>query len=222
MSGSRPTGRPKAGDGVVVPRTTALGERSPTAETALAMVAFFLLQFPLTLLGLVGLFALSPAVVVEPWTLLTATYSHASPGHLVGNLLGLVLFGALVERVSSRLRFHAFFVLTGALSGLAEVTLGSLLALSPRGVLGASGAVFALMGYAIAGNGIADRLLDALDRSTSAGWTVTAALVGLAALLAVLLSGPGTALIGHAAGLALGLLAGRARLLHVRRSRGRR
>jgi len=220
MSGTPAPGRStRAGpdDGVVVPRTTALGERSPTAETAALMVGVFLVQFPLTLVGLVGLFALSPTVVVQPWTLLTATYAHATPGHLVGNLLGLVLFGGLVERVSSRLRFHAFFVLTGALAGLAEVTLGSLLALSPRGVLGASGAVFALLGYLITGNGVADRLLDALDRSTEAGWAVTAALVGVAALLAVVLSGPGTAVVGHAAGLALGLLAGRARLLHVRR-----
>jgi membrane associated rhomboid family serine protease len=226
MSGSRPTGRPDAtagpDDGVVIPRTTALGERSPTAETALVAIGFFLIQFPLTLVGLVGLFALSPAVIVEPWTLLTATYSHGSPGHLIGNLLGLVVFGALVERVSSRLRFHAFFVTTGALAGLVEVAVGSLLTLSPRGVLGASGAVFALMGYVITGNGLAGRLLDALDRTTTASWTVTAVLVGLAAVLAVVLSAPGTALFGHAAGLALGLLAGRARLLHVRRGRSRR
>ncbi len=227
MSGSRP-GTPSDSDigsdddsGIIIPRTTATAERSPTAETAILMTGVFLVQIPLWLLGLVGLLALGPTVLIEPWTLLTSIYAHGSPGHLLGNLLGLVLFGGLVERVSSRLRFHAFFVLTGALAGLSEVTLGSLLAFSPRAVLGASGAVFALMGYAIAGNGLADRMLDTLDRATSAGWVVTAALVGVAALLAVLLSGPGTAVVGHATGLTLGLFAGRLRLLHVDNRPGR-
>ena len=213
----------------VLPRTTAAGERSPTAETALLACAFFpvqyplslvqyplsLVQYPLSLVGLVGLFALSPAVLVEPWTLVTSVYAHGGPGHLLANLLGLVLLGAVVERVTTRLRFHALFVSTGALAGLAEVVPGSLSTLAPRGVLGASGAVFALMGYAIAGNGLADRLLDAVDRATTARWAVTAVLVVAAVVLAVLLSGPGSALVSHATGLALGLFAGRLRLLHV-------
>lgn len=137
----------------VLPRTTAAGEPSPTAETALLACAFFLVQHPLSLVGLVGLFGLSPAVLVEPWILVTSVYAHGGPGHLLANLLGLVLAGAVVERVTTRLRFHAFFVSTGALAGLAEVVPGSLSTLAPRGVLGASGAVFALPGYAIAGNG---------------------------------------------------------------------
>jgi len=216
---SSPVDRPDPG--AILPRTTAAGERSPTAETAVLACAFFLVQYPLSLLGFVGLFALSPAVLVEPWTLVTSVYAHGGPGHLLANLLGLVLLGAVVERVTTRLRFHAFFVSTGALAGLAEVVLGSLLTLTPRGVLGASGAVFALMGYAIAGNGLADRLLDAVDRATTARWAVTAVLVGVAAVLAVLLSGPGSAVVSHATGLALGLFAGRLRLLHVTRRRPR-
>jgi membrane associated rhomboid family serine protease len=201
----------------VVPRTTALGERSPTAETAVLVVGFFLVQYPLSVVGLVGLFALSPAVVLEPWTLVTSTYAHGGPGHLLGNLLGLVLFGALVERVSSRLRFHAFFVVTGALAGLAEITLGSLFSLQFRAVLGASGAVFGLLGYLLAGNELSDRLLGAVGRASGSRWARVAVLVGVAAVLALALSAPGTALVGHAAGLLVGLVAGRFRLLHVRR-----
>jgi membrane associated rhomboid family serine protease len=207
---------PTSGSDGVVPRTTALDERSPTVETTLLLVGVFLLQYPLVLVGFVGLFALGPGVLSAPWTLLTSTYAHGSPGHLLGNLLGLVLFGGLVERVSSRVRFHAFFVLSGALSGLAEVTLGSVVALDARAVVGASGAVFALMGYAITGNGLADRLLRAVDRLTATRGTVTVVLVGLAVLFAVATSGPRTAVVGHAAGLSIGLLAGRRRLLHVR------
>jgi membrane associated rhomboid family serine protease len=192
-------------------------ERSPTVETALVLVGFFLVQFPLSALGFVGLFALSPLVVVEPWTLVTSVYAHGSPGHLVGNLVGLLLAGLVVERATTRARFHAFFLGTGALAGLAEVVVGSLIALSPRAVLGASGAVFALVGYALAGNAVADDLLDALDRATDASWAVTAALVAGAVGVAVVTSPPGTALVGHATGLATGLLAGRLRLLHAGR-----
>jgi membrane associated rhomboid family serine protease len=208
------------GTGGLVPRTTALGERSPTVETALVAVGVFLVQYPLSLLGVVGvgLFALDPGFVHEPWTLLTSVYAHAGPGHLLGNLLGLVLFGGLVERVSSRARFHAFVVLTGALSGVAEVTLGSLVTLDARAVVGVSGAVFGLLGYAITGNGLADRLLRALDRATARRGTVTVVLVGLAVVVAVVTAGPRTAVVGHAAGLSVGLLAGRRRVLH-RRSR---
>jgi membrane associated rhomboid family serine protease len=211
----RNTGREPRSSGVI-PRTTALGERSPTVETALVVTGVFLFQYPLSILGVVGLFALDPGFLDEPWTLLTSVYAHAGFGHLLGNLLGLALFGGVVERVSSRVRFHAFVVLTGALSGVAEVTLGSLVALNARAVVGVSGAVFALIGYAIAGNDLADRLLRALDRATARRGTVTVALVGLALVVAVVTSGPRTAVVGHAAGLAMGLLAGRRRVLHVR------
>jgi membrane associated rhomboid family serine protease len=82
-------------------------------------------------------------------------------------------------------------------------------------VLGASGAVFALFGYLITSNAIADTLIDTIDRVTDISWAVTAVLIIVAAVMAILLSGPGTALVGHAAGLAIGLVAGRMRLLRI-------
>jgi len=194
-------------------RTTARDERSPTFETAIALVAFFLVQFPLSALGLVGLFALTPLVVVEPWTLVTSVYSHAGPGHLLSNLLPLVVVGLLVERVTTRLRFHAFFVATGALSGLIQVFFGAFAGAS--GVLGASGAVFALVGYAATGNVIADRLLAGIDRLADRPWASTLALVAVGVAGAVALSGPNSAVLAHLAGLTMGLIAGRVRLLHV-------
>lgn len=206
---------PVSSDQSILPETTARGERSPTAETALVLVAVFLLQIPLALLGLVGVLALDPAVFLKPWTLVTGTYAHAGPGHLLGNLVPLLLFGFVVERVTTRWRYHAFFLTTGALAGLSEVFFGSVLTLMPRGVIGASGAVFALMGYAVAGNEFADALLSLVGRATDSEWVVTAVVGGGATLVAVLLSGPGSALIAHLSGLLLGLSAGRARLLHV-------
>lgn len=199
----------------LLPRTTARGGRTPTGETALVLIGVFLIQFPLSVLGLAGLFVLQPVFVFAPWTLVTSVYAHAGVGHLLGNVVGLVIFGALVERVTTRVRFHAFFLLTGALAGIAEVTLGSVLALSPRAVLGASGAVFALMGYTITGNRLADWTLETISVLTDAEWVGTVVLTLLAAVLAVVLSGPGTAVVAHGVGLLCGLLAGRLRLLHV-------
>jgi membrane associated rhomboid family serine protease len=201
----------------LVPRTTVRNERSPTVETVVVLFGVFLLQFPLALLGAFGLLVLDPTFLVKPWVLVTGTYAHAGVGHLLGNLVPLLLFGFVVERVTTRWRYHLFFLTTGALAGLSEVIFGSILTLSPRGVVGASGAVFALMGYAVAGNNVADWLLDLLGTATDSEWLVTAAVVVVAAVVATALSGPGSALIAHLAGLLLGLGAGRLRLLHVRR-----
>lgn len=203
--------------GPPVPRTTAGGERSPTVEIVGLVLAGSLLRPFLLALGLSTPLALGPDVLVTPWTLATSVYAHAGPAHLLGNVVGLVLLGGLVERVSTRARVHAFVVATGAIAGLAEVSLGGLLALAPRIVLGASGAVFALLGYAITGNALADRLLAALDRSAGPSWAGAAVLGAAAVGLALVLSAPGSAVLGHAVGLGLGLLAGRGRLLHADR-----
>lgn len=202
-------------DGESLVPGTARGRRSPTAETVVVVLAVFALQVPLGLVGLTGLLVLDPAVFVKPWALVTATYAHAGPGHLVSNLVPLLLFGFAVERVTTRLRYHAFFVLAGAVAAVAEVTLGSVLAVSPRGVLGASGAVFALMGYALAGNAVADWLSNVVGAVTDVEWAGTALLVAVAVAVAVALSGPGTALVAHFTGFLVGLFAGRLRLLHV-------
>jgi membrane associated rhomboid family serine protease len=196
-----------------IPRTTARDERSPTVETLVVLGAVFLVQWPLSLVGLTGLFALSPAVIVAPWTLVTSTYSHAGPVHLLSNAVVLLAVGLVVERVTTRLRYHAFFVVTGAVAGLAQVFVWPVT--GATGVLGASGAVFALLGYLVAGNVVADRLLGGLDRLADSGWASTLVLLAGALVLAVALSGPNSALVAHLVGLLVGLASGRARLLHV-------
>lgn len=76
-------------------------------------------------------------------------------------------------------------------------------------------------GYAITGNAIPDRLLDALRRASTWWWALTAVLVGAAVVLALAPSGPRTAFVGHATGLLVELFAGLLRLLHVGRTRRR-
>ncbi|MFC7227483.1 rhomboid family intramembrane serine protease [Salinirubellus salinus] len=182
----------------------------PTVQTALACLGVFVVQSVLGVLGVgVGAFALSLPLWVRPWTLVLATYAHVGVAHLVANLLALVLVGLVVERGTTPLRFHAFFLLAGALAGVAELLVAALFA-GGTAVVGASGAVFALLGYALAGNravGAVGRRVR-LDRSLTLGLYVAVALV-----LTIATAGPGLALVAHFTGLLLGLLAGRRRLL---------
>lgn len=183
-----------------------------TLQTLAIVGLFGIAQAALRPLGLVGLFALSTPLSLAPWTVVTSVYAHASLGHLLANALGLLLVGPLVERRTTAPRFHAFVVTTGALAGVAQVTLGGLVGPSPA-VLGLSGAVFALGGYLLAGNVASARLFDRLRLSERRQLL----LFGLVAvLLTAVTAAPGVALIAHAVGAFCGLVAGRAGLLDVR------
>ena len=79
--------------------------------------------------------------VFEPWRMLTAALLHASPLHLIFNLLTLWVFGRALEPLLGSARFLALYIVA-ALGGSLAVAL-----LSPNTwVIGASGAVFGLFG----------------------------------------------------------------------------
>ena len=183
-----------------------------TLETLALASLIGIAQAALGIVGLAGAFALSTPLSLAPWTVLTSVYAHGSIGHLLTNAIALLLVGPLVERRTTRLRFHAFVVTTGAVAGIAQVILGGLVG-PPRTVLGLSGAVFALGGYLLAGNVVSATLFDRLRLPPR----VQFALFGLAAvLLTATTAAPGVALIAHAVGAFCGLVAGRVGLLDVR------
>ena len=184
----------------------------PTVQTVLACLAVFALQSVLGVLGVgVSAFALALPLSVRPWTLVLATYAHAGLAHLLANTLALLVVGLVVERGTTAPRFHAFFVVAGALAGVAELLVAALFGRSAA-VVGASGAVFALLGYALAGN----RAVGAVGKRLRLDRTLTLGLyVALAALLTLVTAGPGLALVAHFTGLLVGLLAGRRRLLRT-------
>lgn len=196
-----------------------MAQRSPTLELLVLFAVVFAVQSLFRLLPGISatlLFALGPDVLGRPWTLVTSVYAHASVPHLVSNAVALALVGFVLERSTTRLRFHAFFLATGVVAGLAEVVLGGFLAAFSGGpvplVLGASGAVFALFGYLVAGNRLSDILAGVVDVPD---WLVLLAFVALAALITVATGSPGVALLAHFTGLLLGLLAGRLGVLEV-------
>ena len=186
---------------------------SPTAELLAVFGLVFLAQ---RLAGLVGLgaaaFALALPLGVAPWTLVTSVYAHASLDHLLANAVGLAIVGFALERFTSRVRFHAFVLAAGVLSGLAELVVAALLGGSIA-VLGASGAVLALYGYALAGNPLTGGVLERLDLGRR-GQLLLLAIA--AAGITLLTAGSNVALAAHAAGLSIGLVAGRVGLLRVR------
>lgn len=183
----------------------------PMVQTLTVVGVVYIAQ---QLAGLFGpleavLFVLSGPVGERPWALITSVYAHANLPHLVGNVVVLAVAGPLVARRTTTVRFHVFFVLTGALAGVGEVFVGGLLG-PPRGVLGASGAILALVGYLLAGNVVSTRMFDRLTLSPRVQLaTFVLVVVGLT----ILTSGPGSAVIGHATGLTAGLIGGRLRLL---------
>lgn len=82
-----------------------------------------------------------PNYALQPWTMLvTYAWLHAGPGHLVGNVLGLLWFGHAALGRLGQLRLAALTTAAALGGGLAF----GLLTTSPAPMVGASGAVFGL------------------------------------------------------------------------------
>lgn len=186
--------------------------RSPTLEVQAVFAVVFIVE---QVGGVVGVgpswFALSDPMA-RPWTLVTSVYAHASLRHLLANAVALALIGAVVERSTTRLRFHAFVLVTGAAAGLTEVLVGGLVG-GPTAVIGASGAVLALIGYAVSANPIAVLIFDRFDVARR---TQLIGFVGLAVIVTIVTAASGVALVAHFTGFLIGLLAGRIGVLSVR------
>ena len=183
----------------------------PTADTLVLFAAVFLAQRLLAVAGAVNPLVLTTPLAVNPWTILTSVYAHASVGHLLANVIALLVVGPLISRVTTRARFHAFFVAVGVIAGSAEVLVGGLFG-GRVAVLGASGALFGLLGYLLAGNRLAAATLGRIRLSSTAQALLV---VTIAGALTLATAAPGVALVAHFTGLCCGLLAGRIRLLHV-------
>jgi membrane associated rhomboid family serine protease len=188
----------------------------PTLQTLAVLVAVYLFQLVAGLARPVEyvLFVLDSSVGARPWVLVTSVYAHSGLAHLLANVVALAVLGPLVARRTTTLRYHAFFLTTGTLAGLAEVYIGGVVG-PPHAVWGASGAILAFLGYLLAGNVVSTRVLDRVELSARAQLVLFGAVVVAVTLAA---SGPGSAVIGHATGLTCGLVTGRLRLLDVSRS----
>ncbi|ELZ79613.1 hypothetical protein C455_08512 [Haloferax larsenii JCM 13917] len=186
--------------------------RNPVVQTLVLMVSVSLATWVSVVAGFGrDLFVLTAPLSAHPWTLVTSVYAHIGPAHLFGNAVVLVVAGGLVAMSTSWGRFHLYFVVTGGIAGAVQVLALSLFGL-PIGVLGASGAVFALVGYVLTSNILTKGIV---DRLRVPRWAIGVVLVVVALVLTLQYSAPGSALVAHFTGVTIGLVAGRFRLLHV-------
>jgi membrane associated rhomboid family serine protease len=118
------------------------------AVTALIILVNALVFF-LELIGgdaFVKQWSVIPADIVagRHWiTILTAMFMHAGWMHILGNMVFLWAFGPEVEDAMSRLRYLAFYLLSGLAASLAQIVV---MPSSTVPNLGASGAIAGVMG----------------------------------------------------------------------------
>jgi membrane associated rhomboid family serine protease len=185
--------------------------KRPTVDLLVLFVCVFAVQ---QVAGAVGFGVESFALATplrRPWTLVTTVYAHASLGHLLANAVGLAVVGVVLERSTTRARFHAFVLVTGMVSAAAEFLVGVALG-SPVAVLGGSGAILASFGYVLAGNRVVG---GALSRLSLGRRGATALLLVVAVAVTLLTAGPGVALVAHCTGFAVGAVAGRVGVLRA-------
>ena len=116
---------------------------SPIVTYSIIGVTFFVFVLQLVFGGLIEQYLIYRPVLtaLEPWTMITSLLAHASILHILSNMFSLFIFGRILEPAIGRWRFLALYLISG-LGGSVAVLL-----LAPGGgVLGASGAIFGLLG----------------------------------------------------------------------------
>jgi membrane associated rhomboid family serine protease len=135
------------------------------------------------------------------WRLLSGGFLHASIAHLAFNMIALWILGSQLEPALGRLRFAIVYF--GSLLG---GSLGALLLTPSTNTVGASGAIFGLMGAAVAAHVV---------RGISVWTTGLGAIIVFNLFFTFLY--PGISIGGHLGGLAAGFLLG---LLVIEEPRG--
>ena len=93
-----------------------------------------------------AVFVLSSAHPEYLWTWVTSVFSHGGFTHILFNSIALYFFGPVVERRLGTKRFTALFLLSGAVAGLAQISTTVFVGGPTARVVGASGAIMAIMG----------------------------------------------------------------------------
>jgi membrane associated rhomboid family serine protease len=176
--------------------------RSATTAILAINVAAFALDLVLRLAtgrGLLAEGAMVPGLVArgEWWRLVTAMFLHAGALHLALNAFGLLIFGGLVEETLGRARFVALYLVTGFVASAVSFAFSA-----PNvAAVGASGAVFGMLGVWLAYN---VRRRSLIMARANVQWALMLVAINLVFGLAV----PGIDNAAHLGGLAAGVLGG--------------
>lgn len=116
------------------------------AIIALCVLVFILQQLPVIGSSVTGSLAYAGAYsypgLFEPWRMLTTVFAHGSILHIALNMYTLWIFGMMLEPLLGRARFAALFLISGFAGSV-----GVLLISNPlQPVVGASGAIFGMLG----------------------------------------------------------------------------
>lgn len=139
------------------------------------------------------------------WQLLTSAFTHAEILHIAANMIALFFLGPPLEQVLGRARFLAVYLIS-ALAGSAAVMW---LAAPDSSALGASGAIFGLMGA-----------LFLIARKSGGNYQLVLTWLGINVVLTVV-GGAGISWQGHLGGLLGGLAATAVLVLPPRHQRQR-
>src|SRR3989442_2024056 len=146
--------------------------RSPTVVFSLVLVAVYVIigaiagnLFDPLSTGNIILYLLvqcDAPTPIFPWTVLSAIFLHASILHIASNVFFLLFFGFILEEQVSKSRWVTTFFITGLVGSLGFVGYDLLVyslapnAFIPDCAVGASGAIYGIMGTAV---GLKDVLL---------------------------------------------------------------
>src|SRR3989440_9167183 len=156
MESASESGRSRGAKGIL---------RSPTAIFSLILVAVYIIIgaivgnfFDPLSTGNVILYLLvqcDAPTPIFPWTVLTAIFLHASMHHIASNVFFLLFVGFILEEQVSKSRWVTTFFITGLVGSLGFVGYDLLVyslapnAFIPDCAVGASGAIYGIMGTAV-------------------------------------------------------------------------
>ncbi len=98
--------------------------------------------------GSKGYLALNPITFLHYkfyWTPITYMFTHGGMSHIIFNMIGLFFFAPRLEQRMGSWEFLVFYLITGVLSGICSLLIYALSGLNSVYLIGASGAVFAVL-----------------------------------------------------------------------------
>ena len=115
-------------------------------KITLVVIAFTILIFGLQLTGMVGnSFEFMPTTFEShPYSIITSIFLHANVNHILLNMVGLLIFGLIVESELDWKRWILLYITSGVIGNIGYMLVGN--PFIPA--IGASGAIFGLMGAA--------------------------------------------------------------------------
>lgn len=169
------------------------------ATLILVLVNVFVFIIQQVVPGFTNRFLLNSAdVMARPWILITSMFLHANLTHLIFNMYALYIFGILIERKIGTKRFVSIYFVAGIIAAIFST-------LFYARVLGASGAIMAILGLTIILMPDLRVLFFFMIPMSLRTAGIIFALMDIAGLF---YSGSGIANAAHLAGLAVGLAYG--------------